>query len=487
MGRRTGAMKQEILITKDYWQVQIALLEDGRLVEYFHEPSHLEGLVGNLYVGKVNRIMPGMQSAFVDVGLERDGFLYEGDMGPAGLMEEEAGDFSDHKNATVKNLHEGDRILVQIIKEPMGAKGSRLSSEIALPGHYLIYMPFLNHLAVSRKISGGERGRLKDMLRSIKGEAQGGFIVRTAAEGVTQEELAAEMQALADLWSLVRFKVQMASPPALVHQEADLVGRAVREILLRGEGTVVTSDEGIAQRCRELLETLGLDPSRIRTWNEASVPLFDHYHVQQELDKALRPRVWLPSGGCIVLQSTEALVAIDVNSGRYAGKKSLEETAFAINMDAVEEIVRQIRLRSLGGIIVIDFIDMSKKAHREALVTKLNEALKTDRAKSRILNISEFGLVEMTRKRSHRNLERVMTGVCPCCEGRGRIPAPWRIAQQIAHTLAGMKPPRPAIVSASPEVVRFLQENRERFGFGETVKIEVTPVPNASSYSVRPK
>jgi ribonuclease G len=480
-------MKQELLITQDQWQVQIALLENGRLVEYFHEPAHLEGLVGNLYVGKVNRILPGMESAFVDVGLDRDGFLYEGDMGPAGLMEEDAGEFSGRRGATVKHLHEGDRILVQIIKEPMGAKGSRLSTEIALPGHYLIYMPFLNHLAVSRKISGDERKRLKDMLRHVKGEAQGGFIVRTAAEGVTQEELSGEMQALADLWSLVRLKVQMTTAPGLVHQEADLVGRAVREILLRGEGIVTTDDEGIAQRCRELMETLGLSASRIRTWSDGSVPIFDHYHVLQELDKALRPRVWLPSGGCIVLQSTEALVAIDVNSGRFTGKKSLEETAFAINVEAVEEIVRQIRLRSLGGIIVIDFIDMSKKAHREALVAKINETLKTDRAKSRILNISEFGLVEMTRKRSHRNLERVMTGVCPCCEGRGRVPAPWRIAQQIANTLAGMKPPRPATVTASPEVVRFLQENRERFGFGESVKIEAAPLPNASAYSVKPK
>lgn len=480
-------MKQELLITQDQWQVQIALLENGRLVEYFHEPAHLEGLVGNLYVGKVNRILPGMESAFVDVGLERDGFLYEGDMGPAGLMEEEAGEFAGKRGATVKHLHEGDRILVQIIKEPMGAKGSRLSTEIALPGHYLIYMPFLNHLAVSRKIAGEERKRLKDLLRLIKGEAQGGFIVRTAAEGVTQEELAGEMQALADLWSLVRLKVQMTTAPAIVHQEADLVGRAVREILLRGEGTVTTDDEGIAQRCRELMETLGLSASRIRTWGDASVPLFDHHHVQQELDKALRPRVWLSSGGCIVLQSTEALVAIDVNSGRFTGKKSLEETAFAINVEAVEEIVRQIRLRSLGGIIVIDFIDMSKKAHREALVAKINETLKTDRAKSRILNISEFGLVEMTRKRSHRNLERVMTGVCPCCEGRGRIPAPWRIAQQIANTLAGIRPARPATVTASPEVVRFLQENRERFRFGEGVKIEAAPLPNASAYSVKPR
>jgi ribonuclease G len=480
-------MKQELLITRDKWQVQIALLEDGRLVEHFLEPSHLDGLVGNLYVGRINRILAGMESAFVDVGLERDGFLYEGDMGPAGLLEEEAGELIDRKSATVKNLHEGDRILVQIIKEPMGAKGSRLSTDLALPGHYLIFMPFLNHVAVSRKIAGPERGRLKDMLRSLKRDAPGGFIVRTAAEGVTEEELAGEMQALSDLWSYVWLKSQLASPPALVHQEADLVGRAVREILLRGEGTVVTDDEQIADRCRELMHTLGLSPTRIKTWTDDSVPLFDHYHIQQELDKALRPRVWLPSGGCIVLQSTEALVAIDVNSGRYTGKKSLEETAFTINMEAVEEIVRQIRLRSLGGIIVIDFIDMSKKAHREALVAKLNEALKTDRAKSRILNISEFGLVEMTRKRSHRSLERVMTGVCSCCEGRGRVPAAWRIAQQIVKTLEGIKPPRPTTVTASPDVIRYMEENRQRLGLGESIKLEAASPSNAASYSVKPR
>ncbi len=480
-------MKQELLVTKDRWQVQIAVIEEGRLVEYFHEPTHLEGLVGNLYVGRVNRILQGMESAFVDVGLERDGFLYEGDMGPSGLVDEEVGDFADRKSSTVKNLHEGERLLVQIIKEPMGAKGSRLSTEIALPGHYLIYMPFMNHLAVSRKIGGTERGRLKEILRRLKREAVGGFIVRTAAEGVAEEELAGEMQALADLWSLIRLKSQLCEAPALVHQEADLVGRAVREILLRGEGTVITDDEEIAQRCRELMETLDLSPSRIRGWADASVPLFDHYRVQQEIDKALRPRVWLPSGGCIVLQSTEALVAIDVNSGRYMGKKSLEETAFAINMEAVAEIVRQIRLRSLGGIIVIDFIDMTKKAHREALVANLNEALKTDRAKSRILTISEFGLVEMTRKRSHRSLERVMTSVCPCCEGRGRVPAAWRVAQQIAQTVAGMKQSRPATVTASPEVVRYLEENRERFGLGATTKIEAAALPNPAGYSVKPK
>jgi len=480
-------MKQELLVTRDKWQVQIAVVEDSRLVEYFHEPSHLDGLVGNLYMGKVNRILPGMESAFVDIGLERDGFLYEGDMGPSGLADDEAGEFVDRRGPTVKQLAEGDQILVQISKEPMGAKGSRLSTEIALPGHYLIYMPFMNHVAVSRKIIGAERGRLKDMLRRVKKDAVGGFIVRTAAEGVAEEELAGEMQALADLWSLVRLKTQGVEAPALVHQEADLVGRAVREILLRGEGTVITDDEDIARRCRELMDTLGLNPARIRTWTDGSVPLFDHFRVQQELDKALRPRVWLPSGGCIVLQSTEALVAIDVNSGRYTGKKSLEETAFTINMEAVEEIVRQIRLRSLGGIIVIDFIDMTKKAHREALVAKLNEVLKTDRAKSRILNISEFGLVEMTRKRSHRSLERVMTGVCPCCDGRGRVPAPWRIAQQITNALAGVKPSRPAVVTASPEVVRYIEENRERLGFGDHIKFEAAPLPNASAYAIKPR
>jgi ribonuclease G len=479
-------MKQDVLVTRDRWQTQVAILEDGRLVEFYQEPAHLDGLVGNLFLGRVNRILPGMESAFVDIGLDRDGFLYEGDMGPAGLPDEEDAEVSRFRSLCVADLKEGERILVQVSKEPMGPKGARLSTQISMPGHYLIYMPLSEHVGVSRKLTVPERQRLKETVRRIKGESEGGFIARTAAEDASEEELAVEMQALADLWHLVRLRSQRSEAPALVHQEADLVGRTVREILLKGDGTVTTDDPEVAEQCREILAGLGISATRVKEWTDEGVVLFDHFHVEAEIQKALRPRVWLPSGGCIVLQSTEALVAIDVNSGRYMGRRSLEETAFTINMEAVEEIVRQIRLRSLGGIIVIDFIDMSKKSHKDALIAKLNEALKHDHAKARILNISEFGLVEMTRKRSHRNLERVMTSVCPCCEGRGRLTAAWHIAQRIVETIEAMRPPRNAVVTASPEVIRYIEENRERLALPDTVKLEAMLLSQPGQFSVKP-
>jgi ribonuclease G len=478
-------MNQRLLITRDRFQTRVALFEEGRLVEYFHEPSFMEGLVGNLYVGRVNRIVPGMGSAFVDVGLDRDGFLFEGDMGPAGFLDGNGDGSAARKGPFLSRLREGDRVLVQISKEPMGPKGARLSSQISLPGHYAIFMPCIRHLGVSRKVDGGERGRLREMLRRIVGNFDGGFIVRTAAEDVEEEDLAQDLQSLIEMWALVRMRAARSRAPALVHQEADAVGRAIREILLKGEGSVITDDPEIAARCRVLMGSIGQDPSRVDLRSDARISLFDHLGVDEELEKALRPKVWLPSGGCIVIQSTEALVSIDVNSGRYMGKKSLEETAFAINMEAASEVVRQLRLRSLGGIVVIDFIDMGKRPHREALLAKLTEELKRDRAKSRILNISEFGLVEMTRKRSHRNLERVMTNVCPCCDGRGRLAAAWRIAQGIARDLDARSGPGPFTVAASPDVVRYIEENREELGIPPAVRLEPFPLHQPLRYEIR--
>ncbi|MCI4397685.1 MAG: Rne/Rng family ribonuclease [Acidobacteria bacterium] len=478
-------MKQEILVTRDRWQISVAVLEDGHLVEYFQEPSHLQGLVGNIYVGKVSRVLPGMASAFVDVGLDRDGFLFEGDMGPLNDLDEEELGVTNEKAASVKDLHQGQPLLVQVSKEPLGSKGARLTTQISIPGHYLIFMPNTDHVGVSRKIGGAERSRLKSGVKKIKGDGPGGFIVRTAAENVAEEDLAAEMQGLAELWALVKLRSAKADPPALVHQEADLISRAVREILLKGSGVVVSEDPEIAGRCRALLESLGQDSQRVSVWNDRDVSLFERYRVEQELERALQPRVWLPSGGCIVLQSTEALVAIDVNSGRFLGKKSLEDTAFLTNMEAVDEIVRQIRLRGLGGIIVIDFIDMTKRAHRDALVAKLQEALKADRSRSRILNISEFGLVEMTRKRTHKNLERVMTSTCPCCEGRGRVAAPWRVAQNILAAAANLPQPLKAIVKAAPDVVRYVEENRETLAVPAGLTMEPSEIFKPGKFEIR--
>lgn len=478
-------MNQRLLLTRDAFQTRVALFEESRLVEYFHEPNSAEGLVGSIFVGRVNRIVPGMASAFVDIGLDRDGFLYEGDMGPAGLLGNGAGRASARKGPFLSSLREGDRVLVQVSKEPMGPKGARLSSQISLPGNYAIYMPCIRHLGVSRKVDGEERARLREILRRTVGGFEGGFIVRTAAEGAEEEELAQDLQALVEMWSLVRERAARTAAPGLVHQEADAVGRAIREILLKGAGSVATDDPAIAERCRDIMASIGQDPSRVELLGDPRISLFDRLGVDEELEKALRPKVWLPSGGCIVIQSTEALVSVDVNSGRYLGKGSLEETAFAINLEAAEEVVRQLRLRSLGGIVVIDFIDMTRKPHRDALAARLTEALRRDRAKSRILAISEFGLVEMTRKRSHRNLERVMTSVCACCEGRGRIAAHWRVAQRIATELNSRRDAGPWVLSASPDVVRHLEENREALGLPDAVRLEPLPLHQPLRYEIR--
>jgi len=474
-----------ILITKDLFQTEIAVFEEGRLVEFYQEPNHQEGLVGNVYVGRISRILPGMESAFVDVGLERDGFLFEGDIGSAGFLEGDTYAKGARRNPSIKRLREGDRVLVQVSKEPMGPKGARLSSQLSLPGNYLVFMPYLNHIGVSRKVSGDERKRLREMVRRIRGDFKCGFILRTAAEHGEEGEFAAEMQALAEKWELIRCKAGLVEAPALVHQEADAVERSIREILLRSDGSVKTDDPEIAARCEDVMKSIGQDPGRVALWKDRKIRLFERYGIPGEVEKALRPKVWLPSGGCIVIQPTEALVSIDVNSGRYTGKRNLEETAFKINMEAAREVIRQLRLRSLGGIIVIDFIDMTDRKHREALLAELQKHLESDRAKSRILSISEFGLVEMTRKRSHKHLLRVMTGVCPCCEGRGRVAAPWRVAQNIVTSLQGFRGNGALRVKAAPEVIRYLEDNRDRFGLADDLRLEHWSYPQTTKYDIQ--
>ncbi len=475
-------VKQEVLITRNSWQTEVALMEEGRLVEYRQEPLHLDGLVGNLYVGKIKRIMAGVQSAFVDIGMDRDGFLCESDIGPT-----EAADRGSRGGGAarkISSLREGDNILVQVAKESLGAKGPRLSSQISLPGKYVILLPYVQHTGVSRKIDGKERARLKAVAHSLVRVCGEGVILRTSAKGVPEAELLSEMQELLELWSLIRLRSRSCQAPELIHQEADLIDWTMREILLKGDGVVVTDRPAIAARCREAIVSSKVGEERVMLRSDRRRSLFERYGVGEELEKALRPRVWLASGGCIVIQSTEALVAIDVNSGRYAEKRSLEETAFSINMEAAEEITRQIRLRGLGGIIIIDFIDMTKKAHREALFEKLSRLFSLDRSKTCILNISAFGLVQMTRKRSHRNLERIMTGTCPCCDGRGRIAAPWRITQQVAHAVEGNPSLRQGMVRVSPEVLRFINDNRERFDFPETMRFEEMSLPRPAKFDL---
>jgi ribonuclease G len=477
-------MEKLLLAVKDAINTRLALLEDGRLVEYFQEPTRLGGLVGNLFVGKVSRILPGVDCAFIDIGLDRDGFLYEGDMGP--LLDDEFKFEAPSKfHPAIEDLRVGEPLLVQVTKEPMGQKGARLTTQISMPGNCLVYMPQTNRIGASKKLPDSERQRLKKTIGELKGDHQGSFIARTAAEGVLREDLALEMQQLSELWSLIMLKMEKCPCPYLLHQEADLATKAVRELLLRSEGELITDDEPLAKKVLESLSGVQEKDIKITLWKN-KINLFREYRIDEELENALRPRIWLRSGGCIVIQPTEALVAIDVNSGRFVGKKSLEETAFKTNMEASEEVVRQLRLRNLGGIIVIDFIDMTEKHHRDELVAKLQEYLKADKAKSRILKISEFGLVEMTRKRTHKPLEKLLTSSCPCCEGKGRIPAPWKIVEMILGQLGKITRKKKYKVMVSTHVFKFIEENREILSIPSFAVFEEVKMKDPSRYEIMP-
>lgn len=473
-------MEVELLVSKDLLFTKIALFENKKLVEYFLEPKHHGGVVGNIFLGKVNKILPGVDCAFIDIGFDRDGFLYEGDM--CRFFELDGQNHKDKKHP-LSSLQNGQEILVQVTKEQMGQKGPRLTTVISLPGNYLVYMPQLDRIGASKKIPDSERARLKELLTELKGDFCGGFIARTAAEGATREELASEMQSLTELWSLINLQKELHSAPALIHQELDLPLKVVREILIRTKGEMLTDDNDLAEKIKSSIEGFNEDQIKIKLWkNEAG--LFETYKVEEELEKALRPKTNLPSGGCIVIQPTEALVAIDVNSGRFIGKKSLEETAFKTNLEAAEEIVRQLRLRNLGGIIVIDFIDMADKNHREQILHKLQESLKADKAKTRILKISEFGLVEMTRKRTHRPLDKIYYYPCPCCEGKGKVTAPWRVVNSIFKQLQNTSPYKKYLVKVSAYVKRFLEDNEEILPLPQNVVFEEIKTKDPSRFEI---
>jgi len=318
-------------------------------------------------------------------------------------------------------LHEGQEILVQVSKEPIGGKGARVTTHITLPGRYLVYMPTARHVGVSRKIEAeAERARLRQSVATIRASGGGGFIVRTAAQGQSEEGLATDAAYLTELWAVVRKRAEVSKAPNLIHKELTLVDKVIRDMVSEEFAELVLDTETDYERVLEFLARFmpSLTP-RVKLYTRR-LPIFEHYAIEAELEKALRSKVWLKSGGYIVTNQTEALVAIDVNTGRYVGKNRLEDTALKTNLEAVKEIVRQIRLRDLGGIIVVDFIDMEEPLNRTLVFNALEDALKKDRSKTKILQISDFGLVEITRKRVRQSLERTLCRPCSHCGGTGR-------------------------------------------------------------------
>ncbi|HMC20757.1 MAG TPA: Rne/Rng family ribonuclease, partial [Thermoanaerobaculia bacterium] len=418
-------MSREIVINATKHESRIAVLDEGQIVELWVERSRQRTVVGNIYKGRVTKVLPGMQSAFVDLGLERDAFLYVSDVAEEfEAFDSESEDLTldevpARPEASISDLlREGQEIVVQVSKDTIAGKGARITSHITLPGRFLVYMPTVNHVGVSRRIENEEeRLRLKQILEGIRPQGSGGFIVRTAGEQHNEEDFRADMKYLIDLWDQIRRRAEKASAPSLIHHDLDLVLRTIRDVLSPEFKSVWVDSVEQYQRIVEFLDQI--QPalvSRVRLYRRDE-PIFDEFGIEPEIAKALNSKVWLKSGGYIVINQTEALVAIDVNTGKYVGKKNLEETVFRTNLEAAKEIVRQIRLRDLGGIIVLDFIDMEDLGNRAALFEAFENEIKKDRSKTKILQISEFGLVEMTRKRVRQSLERSLTQPCPYCAG----------------------------------------------------------------------
>jgi ribonuclease G len=463
----------KMLVECDPYETRIAVLEEDRLVEVYLERQHHRGVVGNVYKGRVTRVLPGMQAAFVDLGLERDAFLYIADVVPE-LPSEEELDLAAAENdeeAPVAEpppaeptidalLRSGQELLVQVSKDPLPNKGARVTTHVTLPGRFLVLLPTVRHLGVSRRIDDEtERARLRTLLDELPREA-GGLIVRTAGEGRERADFEADQRYLERAWRRIREAADRAGAPALVHSDLDLALRVVRDVFsadfvalwVDGEETYTRIVEFLDQVQPQLVPKVRLDRAERR--------LFERFGIEGEIEAALKPKVWLKSGGYLVINQTEALVAIDVNSGRYVGERNLEATALATNLEAVEEIVRQIRLRDLGGILVVDLIDMVESDHREQVFAALERELRKDRAKHKVLSISEFGLVQITRKRSRTNLERQLTESCPYCEGSGRVPSVATTCLRVrraALRLRGTTASKELLVRVHPAVARALQ------------------------------
>jgi ribonuclease G len=427
-------VRQEICIDSVPGETRVALVEDGVLSEIVVERAEARGITGNIYLGRVRNVLPGMQAAFLDLGLERDGFLYVEDAGgphPSGRAEPEGeGPSGDDPLAPAPRdriedlVKPGQEIIVQVAKDPVSRKGPRITTHITLPGRLLVFLPGVEHVGVSRRIEDAEeRERLRAEVSALGAAlgAPGGFIVRTAAAGLAATDLEPDARALMEAWDAIGRRRRGVAAPRLLHQEAGAVERALRDMLRAGVEEVIVDSGELLEEVRGLVDGPGAQPAPAVRRHEGELPLFEARGLQLHLDRALRPRVWLKSGGHIVLEQTEALVAIDVNTGKYVGRAGLEETILRTNLEAVREIVRQIRLRDLGGIIVVDFIDMTRPADRSEVLRALEQEIKRDRARSRMLQISEFGLVEITRQRSRPSLERALCSVCETCGGSGRV------------------------------------------------------------------
>ena len=449
-------MANELIINSRPHETRVALIENGLVVELHIERKTGQELMGNIYRGRVVRVLPGMQAAFVDIGLERSGFLYVSDVFKDFLELEKLmlRNNNNHDDASYPLkvdagpdrlseisfniedlLHEGQDIMVQISKEPIGTKGARLTSHVSLPGRHLVLMPTVNHIGISRRIEDPEeRERLRSIIQQIRPNEMG-FIVRTVSEGSDGNKFKPEMDFLLKLWANTQEKMAKMSGPRLLYRDLGVSLRSVRDLFTREVDRLIIDSEEEYKNIMAFIETFAPMLKYSVVLYDGTDPIFDSYSIEMEISRALEKKIWLKSGGYIVIELTEALTAIDINTGSYVGKRNLEETILKTNLEALKEIAYQLRLRNIGGLIVIDFIDMEKKSNRERVFVSLKEVLSKDKAKTHILKMSELGLIEMTRKRTRENLNRLLSESCFYCEGRGSLKSMKTICCEIFRDL----------------------------------------------------
>ncbi len=470
-------MRERLVVNVSDFETRVAIMDQGHVAEVLIERAKDRGIVGNVYLGQVQRVLPGMQAAFVEIGLDKAAFLYVADVI---LDEESRSNGHAHANANAPGdkgegerrnkdrriedlLSPGQNIMVQVAKDAIGTKGPRVTCSISLPGRHLVYMPKHDHVGVSRRITDeDERARLKKVLGEAQAAHGGGYVVRTVSEGLSEEKLTEDAAFLASLWADVQKRAKQVAAPALVQPELDLVLRCARDMFTPDVVGVVIDDEKTFADVQRFMNIR--DPNladRLERYEE-SEPIFEYYGIETELARAMSRKVWLKSGGYLVIDQAEALTAIDVNTGRFVGKRNLEDTILKTNLEAVGEIADQLRLRNIGGMVIIDFIDMEIAPHREKVLDALTDALKKDRARSNVVKMSELGLVEMTRQRTRESLGRQMTESCWYCEGRGSLKSKRTVAYDIFRALTREAPnffEPVVVVQAHPEVADVLYDD----------------------------
>lgn len=432
-------MSNEIIINVTKQETRVALVQDGQLTELHIERAREKSIAGNIYKGKVVRVLPGMQAAFVNIGLERAAFLYVKDVYDDFdelKFDEENGNPPNGDNAPIQDLlQEGQEVMVQVSREPMGQKGAQITSRISLPGRYLVFLPTFNKIGVSRRIeSEAKRLKLKKIVEKIK-KTPGGLIVRTAAEDKKEDDLKLDMDYLHRLWEEIQNKKRTMGVPSLIHAELALTGRAMRDLFSLDVDRVTVDSKECYEEVLAFIDKYIPALKPVVFLYEDDEAIFDRYGIELEINRALDRKVWLKSGGSIAIDQTEALTAIDVNTGRYVGKRNFDDTILKTNLEAIREIVYQLRLRNMGGLIIIDFIDMERRGDQEKVMALLSQELRKDKTKTTILRISELGLVEMTRKRVRDNMMQIMCEPCAYCDGRGYLKSKSSICYEIFREL----------------------------------------------------